>query len=167
MIRTYTSADLDALIGIYRTVEKLPPWNKVFPNGCGEAYITHEIETVLKYPDHEFLVYVGDKGIIGFAQAHPFGPFLLDEVPHINGTMAKYREGYYLRNIIVHPNHWKSGTGKQLLQAIKNSARHREYPVLVTRTPQPNTTGREFFKKSGFEEVFEDKFGSRVYFVME
>lgn len=86
-------------------------------------------------PDERPFLVADDGGVVGFAEAAP-------------------REGtYHLYRLYVHPDRWREGIGRRLLERVEAGVRERGGDRLAVSVLADNEPAVAFYGRTGFERV--------------
>jgi GNAT superfamily N-acetyltransferase len=141
VIRAATSSDLEAIVDLWRELNRQQAQWRVFPPRAGmEAEMRRLYERGLGDPRACVLVAEADGRVVGTAFAHPVVPSSFSDEPAVE-----------LSGVVVSPEHRGRGVGTALAAEVGRFARGQGLRRVVIKTFARNTGALEFWQRLGFE----------------
>ena len=147
IVRRATAADLPAIgrLGalLVRTHHEFDPQRFMPPMPRAEQGYASFIGTQLTEPDVIVLVAERAGQVVGYVYAGVEG----------RDWMALRDAAGVLHDVVVDPDHRRSGVGRMLLEAALNFFRERGAPRAVLQTAEKNEEAQRLFAKAGFRRT--------------
>jgi len=148
-IREATEADLDAMLSLWRELERIQGAYRLFPMVAdAEQRIAELFREAMVDPSSAALVIDGPDGMLGMAIART------TEQGHHSMSDARVVE---LSRVVVRADARGRGLGKELIEAARAFAKERGATFLTAQLFTGNTEGRAFWERMGFVGRYEER----------
>ena len=148
-IRLATEADLDAMLQLWRELERIQGGYRLFPMvGDAEARIAGLFREAIAADDAAAFVIDGSDGLLGMAIAR------ITEQGHHSMSDARVVE---LSRVVVRADARGRGLGKDLIMAATEFAKSHGASFLTAKLFTGNTDGRVFWERMGFVARYEER----------
>lgn len=148
-IREATEGDLDAMLSLWRELERIQGSHRLFPMVAdAEDRIAGLFREAIADPDSAALVIDGPDGMLGMAIAR------ITEQGHHSMSDARVAE---LSRVVVRSDARGRGLGTELIEAARAFAKERGAAFLTAKLFTGNTEGRAFWERMGFVARYEER----------
>ena len=148
-IREATEADLDAMLSLWRELERIQGGHRLFPMVTdGEQRIAGLFREAIVDPDSAAFVIDGPDGMLGMAIAR------ITEQGHHSMSDARVVE---LSRVVVREDARGRGLGKELIEAARAFGKEHGAAFLTAKLFAGNTDGRAFWERMGFVARYEER----------
>jgi len=148
-IREATEADLDAMLSLWRELERIQGGHRLFPMVAdAEQRIAGLFREAIADPDSAALVIDGPDGVLGMAIART------TEQGHHSMSNARVVE---LSRVVVRADARGRGLGKELIEAARAFGKERGAAFITAKLFTGNTEGRAFWERMGFVARYEER----------
>ncbi len=148
-IREATEADLDAMLSLWRELERIQGAHRLFPMVAdAEQRIAALFREAIADPDSVAFVIDGPDGMLGMAIART------TEQGHHSMSNARVVE---LSRVVVREDARGRGLGKELIEAARAFGREHGAAFLTAKLFTGNAEGRAFWDRMGFVPRYEER----------
>ena len=148
-IREATDADLDAMLSLWRELERIQGGHRLFPMAAdAERRIVGLFREAIADPGSAAFVIDGPDGLLGMAIAR------VTEQSHHSMSDARVVE---LSRVVVRADARGRGLGKELIDAASAFAKEHGAAYLAAKLFTGNTEGRAFWERMGFVARYEER----------